>query len=204
MFTRIRRYFLSGLVVFVPLALSVYLFILLINVADGLLGKFLKPYFYEELGFYPRGVSIVIGVLGIILIGFLATNYFGRKIHGFFEKIVLKLPFFRQVYPAAKEMAIFLFSRDRLAFKQVVIIEYPRQGIYSFGFLTNETSKPICDLTGREMYNIFIPSAPGPLTGYVVMVPRKHVTMTDITVEDAIKYIVSGGVVNPVHYVGRS
>jgi len=201
MWGKIRRYFISGLVVFLPLALTVYLFVLTINFSDGLLGKFLKPYFYQEFGFYPRGISIIIGVLLIILIGFMATNYFGRKLHGFFERLVVKLPFFKQVYPAIKEISLFLFTRDRLAFRQVVIVEYPRQGLYSFGFLTNETSKKICDFTGKELFSVFIPSAPGPFTGYVIMVPKKQVIFTDFTVEETIKYIVSGGVVNPINHI---
>ena len=204
MWTRIRRYFISGLVVFLPLALTVYLFVLTINFSDGLLGKFLKPYFIESFGFYPRGISIVVGFLIVLLIGFMATNYFGRKLHSFFERLVVKLPFFKQVYPAFKEIALFLFTRDRLAFRQVVIVEYPRAGLYSFGFLTNETSRKICDLVGKELYSVFIPSAPGPFTGYVIMVPKKQVTFTELSVEETIKYIVSGGVVNPVGYVSAA
>jgi len=200
MWLRIRRYFLSGLVIFLPLALTVYLFVLTINFSDGILGKFLKPFFLQYIGFYPRGISIIIGFLAILLIGFLATNYFGRKLHSFFERIVVKLPFFKQVYPAIKEIALFLFTRDRLAFRQVVMVEYPRPGIYSFGFLTNETCRKACELTGKELYSVFIPSAPGPFTGYVIMVPKKQVIITDFSVEETIKYIVSGGVVNPIDY----
>ena len=195
--TIIRRDFISGLIIFLPLALTVYLFILTINFSDGLLGKFIKPYFYEQFGFYPRGVSIVIGVLLIILIGSLGANFFGRRIHGFFERMMVKLPFFKQVYPAFKEMAVFLFSRERMAFKQVVLIEYPRQGIYSLGFLTNETNAHLCELTGQELCNIFIPSAPGPLTGYVVMVPKNKIHFTDMPIDDAVRFLVSGGVLNP-------
>jgi len=152
----------------------------------------------DSFGFYFRGLGIIFGVSLIVLIGFIVTNFLGRKIHDFFERLLLKLPFFKQVYPAIKEMAIFLFSRERLtSFKQVVLVEYPRKGIYAFAFLTNDTAKHICEKTRQELCNVFVPSAPGPLTGFVVLIPKKDIIFTDISIEEAFKIIVSGGVVNP-------
>lgn len=197
MLARLQRYFISGLIVFLPLALTVYVFFNVINWADGLLGKYLEPYFEEKFGVYFLGLGIIIGVYLIIVIGFLATNFFGKKIHAWFENLLLKLPFFRQVYSAFKEVALFLFSREKLAFKQVVIIEYPRKGLFSFGFFTNETAEQIRQKTRQELCNVFIPSAPGPVTGYVIMVPKRDIIFTEVTVEEAIKFIISGGVVNP-------
>lgn len=199
MFNRLRTYFLSGLVVFLPLALTIYLFFLAITTAENVLGKYLRPYFGDYFGFYIPGLGIIVGIYLIVLIGFLATNFLGQRIYDWFEKLLVKLPFFRQVYPAIKEMAMFLFSRERLKqFKHVVLIEYPRKGIYSFGFLTNDASKAICEQTKQDLCNVFIPSAPGPLTGFAVMIPRKDITLTDIKIEDAFKFILSGGVVNPL------
>ncbi len=198
MLKHFKKYFLSGLVVFLPMALTVYLFVLAINFTDGLVGKYLQPYFYENFGFYFRGISILVGVFLIVSVGFFVTNFLGRKVYDFFEKLLVKLPFFRQVYPAIKEMAIFLFSRERLSsFRQVVLLEYPRKGIYSFGFLTNESAQKVSEATKVELCNVFVPSAPGPLTGFALMVPKKEIIFTDITVEEAFKFIVSGGVVNP-------
>ncbi len=199
MFARIRKYFVSGLVVFLPIALTIYLFFLALNFVDGLLGQFLEPYFSDNFGFYFRGLGVIIGVYIIILIGFFVTNFIGKQIYGFFERFFTQLPFIKQVYPAIKEMAIFLFSRDRMSsFKKVVLIEYPRNGIYVIGFLTSDTSAKICAQSHKEMYNIFIPSAPGPLTGFVVMLPQKDVIFLDISIEEAFKFILSGGVVNPI------
>lgn len=196
---RLRKYFISGMIVSLPFALTVYLLGLAISFFDNVLGRYLEPYFYDTFGFYFRGISIIIALYLIVLVGFFVTNFLGKRLFDSFEKLIVKLPFFRQVYPAIKEMAIFLFSRDRLAqFEQVVLIEYPRKGMYAFGFLTNDSSKRICDKTKQDLCNIFVPSAPGPLTGFVVMVPRKDVTFTNITVEEAFKFIVSGGVVNPL------
>lgn len=194
--SRLRRYFISGLVIFLPLALTINLLILMISVADGLLGKYIQPYFSREFGFYFRGVSILICLFLIMLIGLLATNFLGRRLYPIFEGLLLKLPFFKQVYPAFKEMSLFLFSREKaLAFKQVVLVQYPRLGIYSVGFLTNETPKKISSKTGQELSNVFIPTTPSPLTGFVILVPKNEIIYPEITVEDAIKIIVSGGVV---------
>ena len=196
MFSKLRKYFISGLIVFLPIALTVYLFVLAIDFADTFFGGVFSKI---GLGFENfRGLSIIVGICIIILIGFFTTHFLGRKIHNFFERLVLRLPFFKQVYPALKEMAIFLFTRKRMSsFKQVVLIEYPRKGVYSMGFLTNDTSKEINDNIKGEFSNVFIPSSPGPLTGFTVLVPKKEIISTHISIEDAFKFIVSGGVVNP-------
>ena len=201
MFSNLRKYFISGLVVFLPLALTVYLLFLAIGVADTFFGKFFSQ-FGLELN-HIRGLGMILGIYIIILIGFFTTNFLGRKIHNFFERVMLKLPFFKQVYPALKEMAVFFFMRERMSsFKQVVLVEYPRKGIYAVGFLTNNSSGEFCDLTHKELCSIFVPSSPSPLTGFTVMVPQKEVIYTKINIEDAFKFIVSGGVVNPYQAIG--
>jgi len=195
---KLRRYFFSGAIIFLPLSLTVYLFVITINFADGLLGKFIEPYVMDKFGFYYRGMSIIVLMSLIVAIGFFVANFLGKRIYAVFEGLMLKLPFFKQVYPAIKEIALFIFSREKLKFKQVVLVEYPRKGIYSFGFLTNDSAEKICEKTRQELCNIFIPSAPGPLTGFVVFVPKKDLIFADISVEEVVKCIVSGGVVNPI------
>ncbi len=195
----LKKYFFSGLVICLPLALTVLLFYFGVSKIDELLAGIFQPYLLDKFGFYFRGLGILTGVYIICVVGFFATHLAGRRIYHFFENLLIKLPFFRQVYPAMKEMALFLFSQDQLkSFKQVVLVEYPRKGVYAFGFLTKETSAhQICKITGKDLCNVFIPSAPGPLTGFVVLFPRKEVIFTDISIEEAFKFIVSGGVVNP-------
>lgn len=198
MLARLRKYFLSGLVVFLPLALTVFLFTWTLAFTDGLLGKYIAPYFQQRFGFYFRGLGLIISIFIIMGIGFFATNYFGRKLHAIFEKILIKLPFFKQVYPAFKEIALFLFSRDKMAFRQVVIIQYPCKGIFSLGFLTNETCEKVSKLAGKDLCNVFVPTTPSPMTGYVVMVPKEEIVFSDLSIEDALRVIVSGGVLNPM------
>ncbi len=197
MWVNLRKYFVSGLMVFMPLALTVFLFIWVIGFADGLLGDYIQPFFKEYFGFYIPGLGILVGVMLIIMIGFFATQIIGAKFHGAFEKLFLRLPFFKQVYPAFKEIVGFFFSRERPSFKKAVIVQYPSKGIYSFGFLTNETSQKLKDLTGEDLCNVFVSSSPSPFTGFAVMIPKKDIIMTDISIEEAAKFIVSGGVVNP-------
>jgi uncharacterized membrane protein len=198
MWKHLEKYFLSGLIVFLPLSLTIFLLVSAVNFFDKLLGRYLEPIFMDQFGIYFRGFGILIGLYLILLTGVLVTNFLGRKIYDFFEGLLIKLPFFRQVYPALKEMAIFFFSRDRITqFRQVVLVEYPRKGIYSFGFLTNDTSPRLALLTKTEMCNVFVPSAPSPVTGFAVMVPKKDVIYTDISVEETFKFMLSGGVVNP-------
>lgn len=199
MMNRLRNYFISGLVVFLPLALSIYLFVWTVNFADGFLGKYLKPYFYETFGFYVRGLGILAGIYLIIVIGFFFTNFVGRKVQQYFERLLLRLPFFKQVYPAVKEMAVFLFSRDRpKSFKQVVLVEYPRKGIYSYGFLTNDADPRLREQTKKKLCNVFVPSSPGPVTGFTILVSKEEIIFTDISIEDAFKFIVSGGTASPI------
>ena len=195
MISRIKNYFISGLIVFLPLALTTNLLVLMFNVADGFLGKFLQPYFSREFGFYFRGFSILICIFLILMLGFLVTNFFGRRLYPLFERLLLRLPFFKQVYPAFKEISLFLFSREKFNFRQVVLIEYPRKGIYSIGFLTNETSKKISEKTGRELFYVFVPHTPSPLSGFLTAAPKEELIFPDISVEEAIKLVVSGGVI---------
>jgi uncharacterized membrane protein len=198
MLANLRRYFLSGLIVFLPLALTVFLFRWMLVFTDSLLGKYIAPYFEKYFGFYFRGLGILLSVVIIVFIGFVVTNYFGRKLHALAEKILIQLPFFKQVYPAFKEIALFMFSRDKLSFKQVVIVQYPSKGIFCVGFLTNETCEKICQLTEKKLCNVFVPTTPSPMTGYVVMIPKEEIIFSDLSIEDALRVIVSGGVLNPM------
>lgn len=197
MFKRTKRYFISGLIVFLPLALTMYLLMVTITLADGFLGKYLKPYFLENFGFYVRGISILANILFIIFIGFLTTHFIDKRLYAGVERLLLRLPFFKQVYPAFKELAMFLFSREEMAFTKVVLVEYPRKGVYSIGFLTNDSLRKVNQTLNGEFYNVLIPTIPNPISGFVILVPKNEVVFMDISVEEAVKYIMSAGVVLP-------
>ena len=195
MINKIKRYFISGLIIFLPLALTLRLLVVVFNVADGFLGRYIEPYFSREFGFYFRGLSLLFCVLLILFIGFLGANFLGKRLYLIWEKFLVRLPFFKQVYPAFKEIALFLFSRENFNFRQVVLIEYPRQGLYSVGFLTNDVPKKVSEKTSHDLCYVFVPHTPSPLTGFLTMVPRKDLVFPEISVEEAIKIVITGGVI---------
>ena len=195
---RLRRYLFTGLTVTLPVLLSGYIIVLIFLFFDNFLGKFIQPLFTRIFGFYFWGLSIVVSIILLLVVGFFVDNFLGRKIYPVVDSVLLRIPFFRQVYPAMKEIAAFLFSREKAAFKQVVVVEYPRKGIYSMGFLMNESPKIVCEKTGMDLVNIFVPTSPTPLSGFVILVPRSEVILTNITVEQAVKFFLSNGVVNPL------
>ena len=199
MWKNLRKYFISGLIVFAPLTITAYLFFILINSVERFFSKIFHPLFYESLGFYFYGLSILVALYVIIMIGFLITNILGKRIYDFFERLLVRLPFFKQVYPALKEMVLFLFTEDRTKqFKGVVLVEYPRKGIYSMAFLMNDSSPHVCEKAKEDLCNVLIPSVPNPITGFVILVPKKDIIFVDISIEEAFKLFVSGGVVNPL------
>lgn len=206
MWNKLRNYFISGLIIFLPMALTIYLFIITLGFVDRRIAEFIKPIMTEKYGYIYEGwnrfvihfLFVVIWVFLIIMIGVLTRHFLGKKIYSYFERIFANLPFFKQVYPAFKEMVIFLFPRENVVtFKQVVLVEYPRKGIYSIGFLTNDAPKETMEKTKLDMCNVFIPTSPSPLTGFTTIVPRTDLILLDMAIEGAFKFIISGGVVNP-------
>jgi uncharacterized membrane protein len=195
MFKRLKKYFFSGLAVFLPLVLAIYVFVWLMNFVESLLGKYLKPFFLEYYDFYFWGFGILILVLLILFSGFLITHYFGRIMHRTTEKLVLQVPLLGMIYPAFKEISKFFFQ-EKARFEKVVLVQWPCQGSYVIGFLTNPTTLRISEKIGKKLSNVMIPNVPNPLTGFVIMVPDELITPLDITVEEAVKIIVSGGVIN--------
>jgi uncharacterized membrane protein len=199
MLRRLKKYFFSGLAVFLPLILTVYVSIWVLNFMESLFGKYLRAFFIEHYDFYFWGFGIIVLFAVILFCGFLITNYFGRNVHRLAEQFLLHLPFTGSIYPAFKEITKFLFhDQDEGRFQQVVMIEWPRKGVYAVGFLTNEAAPQISAMAGKKMCNVLIPSVPNPLTGFVAIVAEDEIIPLKTSVEEAIKIIVSGGVVNPI------
>ena len=195
MLRRLKKYFFSGLAVFLPMALAIYVFVWLMNFLESILGKYLKPLFLEYYDFYFWGLGILILVLLILFSGFLITQYFGKVMHRVMEKLVLRVPLLGMIYPAFKEISKFFFQ-EKAHFDKVVLVEWPRPGAYVLGFLTNPTSPRIADKVGKKLSNVMVPHVPNPLTGFLLMVPDELITPLDISVEEAVRIMVSGGVMN--------
>ncbi len=192
----LKTYFVSGLAVFVPLALAVYVFVWIMNFAESLLGKYIKPLFLEYYDFYFWGMGIIILVVVILLCGFIVAQYLGKVVHQVAERMLVRVPILGTIYPAFKEISRFLFREHAAGIQKVVMIQWPRPGVYAIAFLTSRVSENIAVAAGRPLCNVMIPTVPNPLTGFVVMVPEEEITPLPISIEDAVKIIVSGGVIN--------
>ncbi|MFH1338288.1 MAG: DUF502 domain-containing protein [Candidatus Omnitrophota bacterium] len=197
MLSKVKKYFIAGILVIFPLLLTVYILVNLFQFADSILGKFINTYLVETLGFYIPGLGLVLFLFIIFLVGFLTTHFLGKKLYLVLDKTLRHFPLIRLIYPSVKQIIEFLFTTQHQTFKKTVLVEYPRAGVWSMGFITNEGFQEAKEKTKQELLNIFIPSSPGPFTGYYILLPRQEVIVLDITIEDAIKLIVSGGLLNP-------
>lgn len=192
MINKIRKYFITGIVVLVPIWLTFYVLISIFNFLDGILGKYLSMNYY----YYVPGIGFFIFIVFILLFGFLANKFLvGKKIFMQFEKWFSALPIIKSIYPTLKYIFNFVSEQKEFGFKKVVLVEYPSKGIWSIGFLTNEEFTVVNKTLNLEMVSVFIPSVPNPLTGFVILVSKNEVKLLDIPVSEALKIIVSGGVV---------
>jgi len=193
----IRKYFITGTLIVVPIIITVYLLIGMFRFLDGILGRLINKLLLHYFDYSIPGLGIIFGILLIFFTGFFATHLISKKALSFWENWFTKFPIIRHIYPASKQVINFLFKDAKLAFEKTVLVEYPRKGIYSLGFITNEGAEVFCQKTNKNLVNVFIPSTPSPLTGFFCLIPKEEIIFIDINVEDALKMIVSGGVVNP-------
>ena len=193
-----KRYFFTGLLIVLPVLITVYLFTSLFLFFDNILGRYISALTIPYLGFKIPGLGLFVFICIIFFMGFFATNFLGQRVFRYFESFWFKLPIVKQIYPAAKHVTKFLFGQgvhDQL--KKVVLVPFPRAGCYTIGFMTNKADKEICAKLGSDdIISVLVPHVPNPLTGFVIFVPAKDVIFLDIGIEDAIKIVVSGGVLN--------
>ena len=192
---RLKRYFITGLIVLVPAILTLYILVMTFKFVDGILGKYLNAYLEQYTGIYIPGIGFLLFIFLILLAGFLATKFIGRKIYPRIEKWFSRLPLINKIYPSLKQIVLFVLAQKEFGFKKVVLVEYPSKGLWSVGFITNEEFKKVNEALQSEVVSVFIPSSPGPLTGYVIFVPKTNLRFPDIAISDALKIIISGGVV---------
>jgi len=199
-----RKYFVTGLLIVLPVLITVYLFVSLFAFFDNILGRYISRITLATLGYKIPGLGLLLFVLIIFITGFFATNFIGRKFLLYIEKLWFKFPVVKKIYPMAKDVTRFLFSPSfESHLKKVVLVESPRKGIYSLGFITNQSDAEMKEKTGKDLLNIFVPHVPSPLTGMLIIAPREEVVLLDMSVEEAVKIIVSGGVLNPKDLPGQ-
>jgi uncharacterized membrane protein len=195
---RLRRYFVAGLLIWLPIGVTVFVFRLLLGLMDQLL--FLIPNRYrpeELLGFPVPGLGAALAVILLLGTGMLAANFFGKRLVAFYEHLLSKIPLVRTVYGAVKNFAEIVLSDSGTSFKKVLLIEYPRRGIYSIAFQTSEKLEEVQARTGETVITCFLPTTPNPTSGFMLFVAKDDVVELDMSVEEALKMVVSLGVVVP-------
>lgn len=194
----LKGYFVTGLLVVVPLYITVYVLTLIVRFMDNIftiVPAFLQPDTY--LPFHIPGLGIFFTIAGIFIVGVLATNIFGKWLLDIAERIVARLPILRMVYNASKQFLETFFSKEHDGFRKVVLVEFPRKGAYSIGFLTGKTRGEVKEKTPENTVNVFLPTTPNPTSGFYIIVLESEVIPLDMKVEDAFKVLMTGGMVVP-------
>ena len=191
---KFRNYFFAGVVVLVPLGITLYFTLFLINISSKILPKELNPNHY--LPYEIPGVEIIISIFLITFIGWVSLSFIGKKLLEIFNNILKRIPFLRTVYSAISQM-IETFTKREEGKKNVVLVEYPRKGSWAVGFATKDNAGEITNKTKKNLVNVFIPTTPNPTSGFLLMFPKEEIIYLDMTFEEASKFIVSAGTSNP-------
>jgi uncharacterized membrane protein len=188
----IKRQFVSGMLVVVPVILTFIVLRFLFQAIDGIL----DPLLSNLLGFYRAGLGVLTLILLILLFGFLTRNFVGRRIYELGDRLLARVPLIRPIYTAAKQLMEAMTSSSGGSFKDVGLVEYPRRGVYQLCFVSNRL---LIEDSGddKPYYSVFVPSSPTPVSGMVVVVPEDELIFLEMSVEDGIKFLVSGGVASP-------
>ena len=196
---RLRRYILTGLAVLVPITVTWYILVVIFQWADGLLGRFLNRYLERTYGYTIPGLGLLLTVLIVIGVGaVISSNVVVRRLFRWSEEGFSRLPLVRHIYPSIREIAQFFFEKERrVAFRKGVLVEWPSPGLWSVGFVTNEDPKAISHAAGHRLYAVLISTPPSPFTGPIVFLPESKLKFLDITVEEGLKLVMSGGMLVP-------
>jgi len=189
-FVRLRNYFITGAIVLIPIGITIFLTLFIVKISSSFLPKKINPNHY--LPFDIPGIEILITVILITFIGGLSLSFFGKKFLELFNSILKKIPILRTIYSAVGQLTE-SFTKSDGTQKSVVILEYPRKGIWVVGFATKENTGEISKKTNEELVNIFVPTTPNPTSGFLLMVPKKDIKYLDMSFEEASRFIVSAG-----------
>ncbi len=196
--TLLRRYFIAGLLVWVPLVITAWVVSLLVHWLDGSLSLLPAAYQPEQLlGFSVPGLGVVLTLLVLLVTGIIVANFLGRRLVGLWERILARIPLVRSVYSAAKQLAETMFTSDSQSFRKVLLVEFPRRGLWTLGFQTGTAAGEAQRKTGRDVINVYIPTTPNPTGGYFVMVPREDVQELEMSVDEGLRMLMSMGAVVP-------
>lgn len=192
---RLRRHFLTGILVVTPMAVAAWVLYQLLSWVDTLLWAQIR-FGWVRPGGIP-GVGLVTVVALVLLTGLIVNNYLGRRLFAMWDSLLTRIPLFNKIYVAVKQIGEALLSSDRTVFRSVGLIEYPRSGVWSIVFLTESPGEEIQARLGGGMRSVFLPTTPNPTTGFFIILPEKDITHLEMSVEDGLKMVISGGAVVP-------
>ena len=201
---RLRNVFITGLLITLPIALTWFILQFLLKNFDAL-----SPVFTRMLiqlgapipeGFRIPFLGLMVTLLIVLAVGWLTTNFFGKKLFELGELIIEKIPFVRRIYKGSKQVVSSIAEADTSTFRKVVLIEFPRRGLLAIGFVTGESRGEVQRITRENMLNVFVPTMPNPTSGFLIFSPPEELTEVSMTIEEGIKYVVSGGIVNPPEF----
>ncbi len=203
MLRRLKNYFITGLVVLLPIGLTVFILYRGFLLFDGILTELIHLLLFKVVGiefFRDRslpGIGLVALVFITILIGVLAKNFLGRRLIARGNRLVARIPLINKIYRAISQIISAIISGKRQLSESPVLFEYPKEGVYSIGFITQDTEGPVQELLKDDVVSIFLPTTPNPTSGYLLFVPKKSIYRLNMSAEEALKLVISGGTVTP-------
>jgi uncharacterized membrane protein len=198
--TKLRAYFFAGILVTAPISITVYLAWIFIHFVDIKVTRFIPAHYNPEtyLPFATPGLGLLIVITAMTVIGWLAASFLGRYFHRLIDHLLAKVPVVRGVYGTVKQIFETVLAQRSGAFREAVLVEYPRRGMWAVGFITGRTEGEIQNLTEDETINVFLPTTPNPTSGFLLFVPKSDLVRLNMSVEEAIKMVISGGIVTPL------
>ncbi|MCE0723811.1 MULTISPECIES: DUF502 domain-containing protein [Legionella] len=194
----LRSYLLAGLVVWLPILITIGVLRFIIDLLDNTVALIPKAYQPEQLiGHYIPGIGVILSLIILLVTGVIATNYLGQRLVGWGESVLSRIPLVRSIYKTVKQVINAVLSTNSEAFRKVVLIEYPRKGLWTIAFQTGTANTAINNKTKEEMISVFIPTTPNPTSGFLIMLPRNDVIELDMSIDEALKFIISLGVMPP-------
>lgn len=196
--THLRRYFVAGLLFWVPVAVTILIISFLVDLLDR--SMLLVPLKYRPealFGFSIPGLGVVFAVLLVFITGVVVANLLGRRLLQFWEALLSRIPFVRSIYSTAKQVMETVVSGNGKSFREVVMVEYPRKGLWTLAFVTGDGLPAAQEITGEKLINIYVPTTPNPTSGFFLMVAEQDVIRLDLPVDDGLKLILSIGVILP-------
>ena len=193
-----KKYFITGLLIWVPLAITVWVLAAIVNTMDQtllLLPSQVRP--ERLIGFYIPGIGVILTLLVVLLTGLVTANLVGQRLVRFWEAILARIPVVKSIYYSVKQVSDTLFSSSGEAFRKALLVQYPRQGSWTIAFLTGQPAAAVADHLPNDCVSVYIPTTPNPTSGFFLMLPRTDVIELEMSVDEALKYIISMGVVAP-------